>query len=421
MTPERSAVMNRRTFLSHAAGTIATPLLAAAPRSSGNVELYANVGSQLLHYTVDVPNAALIRKTSVNLPSSVQYAWPHVSGRLLYVASSDGYTDLTSTSHHLTAWQIDPRSGDLSMHGEPVHLPQRPIHITSDIPSEHLLVAFNIPSALRIYRINRDLTPGSEIPQPGITDTGIYAHQIRVSLDNRHAILVTRGNNATASKPEDPGALKMFDYGRGLLSNEASIAPNGGFGFGPRHMDFHPSKPWVYVSLERQNKLYMYRLENGRLPAEATFQKDTLLEPNRIGPQQLAGTVHVHPNGRFVYVANRTGGAVDFKGKRVSVTGQNSIAVYSIDQSTGEPNLLQLADTHKIHPRTFHIDPTARVMVVQHNSPMNVRDGDNVREVPAGLTVFRMGDDGKLSFVRVYDIEVGKDTMFWMGMVHTRG
>jgi hypothetical protein len=35
----------------------------------------------------------------------------------------------------------------------------------------------------------------------------------------------------------------------------------------------------------------------------------------------------------------------------------------------------------------------------------------------AGLSVFRIGDDGKLTFVRKYDIEVGDKTMFWMGMV----
>jgi 6-phosphogluconolactonase (cycloisomerase 2 family) len=412
-------VITRRTFFSHAAGAIAAPLLASTPRDSGKVELYANVGPELLHYNVDVANAALIRKASVRLPSSVQYAWPHVSGRFLYIASSDGYTDPTSTSHHLTAWRIDPQSGDLSMHGEPVHLPARPIHITSDIPSEYLLVAFNNPSSARVYRINRDLTVGSEKPQTGIADPGIYAHQIRVTPGNRHAILVTRGNNATPTRSEDPGALKMFDYRAGLLLKEASIAPNGGYGFGPRHLDFHPSKPWVYVSLERQNKVYVYRLENGRLPADAAFRKDTLSEPNKIGPQQLAGTVHVHPNGRFVYVANRTGGAVDFKGSRVSVEGQNSIAVFSIDQTSGEATLIQLADTRKIHPRTFHIDPGGRLMVAQHNQPMNVREADAVRAVPAGLTVFRIGDDGKLSFERVYDIEVGNETMFWMGMVHT--
>jgi hypothetical protein len=31
--------------------------------------------------------------------------------------------------------------------------------------------------------------------------------------------------------------------------------------------------------------------------------------------------------------------------------------------------------------------------------------------------VFRIGDDGKLDFVRKYDVEVGNQQMFWMGMV----
>jgi hypothetical protein len=46
-----------------------------------------------------------------------------------------------------------------------------------------------------------------------------------------------------------------------------------------------------------------------------------------------------------------------------------------------------------------------------------VRDGDAVRTIPAGLSVFRIGDDGKLTFARKYDVDVAGKTMFWMGMV----
>jgi len=48
---------------------------------------------------------------------------------------------------------------------------------------------------------------------------------------------------------------------------------------------------------------------------------------------------------------------------------------------------------------------------------VDVRDGDAVRTIPAGLSVLRVGDDGKLTFVRKYDVDVGGKTMFWMGMV----
>jgi 6-phosphogluconolactonase (cycloisomerase 2 family) len=405
-------MITRRTFLSLTASSLAVPILARAWQNSSKVALYANVGAELLDYDVDVANALLIKRGSITLPAGVQYAWPHASRRCLYVVSSDG-----STRHYVTALHIDPRTGELSRHGESVQLSARPIHITTDIPSEYVLVAFNIPSGVRVFRINQDLTIGNEIPQPGVIDGGIFAHQIRVTPDNRHSILVTRGNAATSTKPEDPGALKMFDYNRGILSNEASIAPDGGKGFGPRHLDFHPTRPWVYVCLETQNRMYMYRLENGRLAADSAYRKDTLAEPYNMRPRQLAGAIHVHPNGRFVYVANRADSTIEFNDKKVFAGGENNIAVYSINQTTGEPTPIQHIDTGKVYPRTFHIDPSGRFMVVQHTLPVNFRDGNDVRLVPAGLTVFRIGNDGKLTYERLYDVDVGKDTMFWMGMV----
>jgi len=383
------------------------------------VALYANVGPELTHYDVDVENAALTKKGTVTLPAGVQYAWPHVSRRFLYVATSSsasGYGK-AGTEHHVTALKIDPATGALAQHGEPIRLPTRPIHMTTDIPSENILVAFNNPSALHVYRVNKDYTPGEEVKQPGSIDAGIFAHQVRVTPDNKLAILVTRGNEGTAAKPEDPGALKVFDYHDGILTNEVSIAPNGGKDFGPRHLDFHPTKPWMYVSIETQNKMYTYRMEKGTIDPEIAFRADTLAEPNNIRARQAAGTVHVHPNGRFLYGANRAQATIEIDGRQVFKGGENSIVVYSIDQSTGEPTPIQHIETRKIHPRTFHIDPSGRMMVVQHNLPVNVREGDEIRTLPAGLTVFRIGDNGKLTFVRGYDIEVGDKLMFWMGMV----
>ena len=219
--------------------------------------------------------------------------------------------------------------------------------MTTDIPSENILVAFNNPSALRVYRINQDFTPGEEVKQPGPIDAGIFAHQVRVTPDNRLAILVTRGNEGTPTKAEDPGALKVFEYKNGVLTNEVSVAPNGGKEFGPRHLDFHPTKPWMYVSIETQNKMYMYGMDGGRINPDIAYRAETLAEPNNIRARQAAGTVHVHPNGRFVYGANRAQATIEFQGKQVFKGGENSIVVYSIDQSTGEPIPIQHIETQK--------------------------------------------------------------------------
>jgi 6-phosphogluconolactonase len=381
-----------------------------------NKMVYASVGSDLIHFTVDVAAATLTRCGTVSVPANVQYVWPHASRRFLYAASSDSASGMgaAGTDHHVSAFRIDPASGALSPHGAPIPLPHRPIHMATDIPSEHVLVAFNNPPDVKVYRINSDATLGVEVAQPPEIEPGIFPHQVLAMPDNRHVVLVTRGHDAANGKPEEPGALKVFRYDAGVLRDEISIAPNGGYGFGPRHLDFHPTRPWIYVSLERQNAVAMFTHDNGRLAAAPEFQENTLMEPDNIRGHQLVGTVHVHPNGRFVYVANRASSTVEKDGTKVFTGGENSIAAFAIDQASGKPVPMQHVNTHGIHCRTFHIDPTGRLMVCAHIMGLRLADGS---EVPTRLTLFRIGDDGKLTFARSYDIETNGRSMWWMGMV----
>jgi 6-phosphogluconolactonase len=384
--------------------------------------IYASVGEKLTRYSLDVDTASLTQAETVICPENVQYAWPHADRSTLYVATSDSASGLgpAGKNHHVTAFAIDPATGALTPHGAPIALPTRPIHMATDIPSRCLLVAFSNPGGFRVYRIHDDKTLGAEIAPLAAFDPGIYPHQVRATPDNRQAILVTRGHSATAAKAEEPGALKVFPIDDGVLAAPASIAPHGGYGFGPRHLDFHPTEPWVYVSLERQNALSLFSLRDGVLSAEALHTSTTLAQPERAAARQLAGTVHVHPNGRFVYVVNRASATVEVEGRSVFAGGENSFAVYRIDAGSGTPVLIQHIDTHGIHCRTFHIDPTGTILVAAHIMALTVRRDDRFETVPARLCVFRIGADGRLTFTRSYDVEVGDKTMFWMGMVPDR-
>jgi len=67
-------MFSRRMFLSLAASSIAAPGLSWAQSVSGKVALYANVGADLTHFDVDVAGAELIKRETVTLPASVQYA-----------------------------------------------------------------------------------------------------------------------------------------------------------------------------------------------------------------------------------------------------------------------------------------------------------------------------------------------------------
>ena len=379
--------------------------------------LYSSVGPELDLYDIDFADAALQRRGAVTLPANVQYAWPHPSKRYLYVVSSNGGPGLAGDRHLASAFRIDPATGVLAPHGEARTLPSRPIHVSVDRAGEFLLTAYNNPSNVTVHRLNRDGTIGDQVSQPGKPDAGIYAHQIRTTPGNQTAILVTRGNNAAPGKPEDPGALKLYGFKDGVLTNVASVAPGSGLGFGPRHLDFHPSAPWVYVSIERQNKLYVYSPADGALGREPLFVKDTLADPANVKPAQGAGPIHVHPDGRFVYVTNRNQGEVDVDGKKVFNGGENNVAVFAIDARSGEPELIQTIDGRGIHLRTFGIDPSGRLLVAASIRPMPVRDGSTIKTLTAGLMVYRIGDDGRLAFARKYDVDTGKGQQFWSGMV----
>ena len=271
--------------------------------------------------------------------------------------------------HHVTAFRVNEASAAPTPHGQSIPLPTRPIHMT-DVPSEHLLVAFSNPSAIRVYRVNPDASPGVEVRQPGPIDAGIYGHQVRVSPDNRLAILVARGHDAAAGKPEEPGALKVFQYRDGLLTDEVSVAPNGGYGFGPRHLDFHPTKPWVYVSLIATRSLDVFGIINGRLSAAPVFRKETLAEPGNIRGRQAAGTssrIAPHLDVRLPIGQNqrisldRLSSRVD--AHRVCPTPASACGILSLPTSAVEPQYCALPALapHRL-PFSYH----------QHNLPLGL-------------------------------------------------
>ena len=378
---------------------------------------YQSIGPELARYDIDVDGAALTRRDVVTTPgANVQYVWPHPSKKFLCVVSSDGGPGtIPSTKNVASAFRIDPASGALTPHGDVATLPYRPVHCSVDRSGGYLLTAYNHPSHITVHRIQPDGTLGEQVAPSEKLDLGIFAHQVLTTPGNRTAIMATRGNNAEVNKAEDPGALKVYGFKDGVLSNIASIQCGDGLGFGPRHLDFHPTKPWVFLSVERQSELHVYKLnDDGTLPRDAAFIKNALADRKNHGPAAMSGAIHVHPNGRFVTMTNRNSGTEDVGGKKVFKGGENNVAVFSIDQGSGEPTLIQNIEAHTIHLRTFAIDPTGRLLIAASILPMAMRDGSTL---PAALVLYRIGHDGKLTFARKYDVDTGKFMQFWTGIV----
>jgi len=57
-------------------------------------------------------------------------------------------------------------------------------------------------------------------------------------------------------------------------------------------------------------------------------------------------------------------------------------------------------------------------MLVAANMVARIKSDDfRMLGVPAGLSVFQIAEEGRLTFVRKYDVDAGDDLLFWVGMV----
>lgn len=411
--------MDRRTFTARL-GLLAA-FTSSARAQTRPLAFYSSQGPQLEHYDLEARAASLTPRNQIQLPSNLQYAWPHPSKRYLYTVCSNtkpGGLGPDAGGHCAQALRVEG-DGTLAAHGPVIELKHRPIHTTVDNSGRFLLIVYNVPSSITVHRLASDGTIGQEVEQRNKLDLGIYAHQVRATPSGKTVIVVTRGNDARPGHPEDPGALKVFGFADGQLSNLQSLAPHGnGYGFGPRHLDF--GGRYAFVSLERENAICVYAMtSDGTLSAEPLYLKNALIDPNGKfkHPGQGSGPIHVHPKGGLVYQTNRNSGTIDFKGQQVANGGENSIAVWRINPANGEPTRIQNIDSHGFEIRTFVIDPSATLLIAASQTPMLVRQGDRVVNVSAGLSLYRIGPDGRLSFIRKRDVDTSAGTQFWCGLL----
>lgn len=376
----------------------------------------ASSGNRLLRYELDT-QGALRLQNEIELPSPVHYAWPHSRLRLMYVACSARMFTERDDGHMLVAVEVPANGGTMRQVGEPVPLAHRTIHMTVDPANSYVYCLFNDPPGIQVHALAADGTIGAQVAQPADLDFGIYSHQVRVMPGNRWLLVVPRGYDPRPGRGEDPGALLRYSIRDGRLAPVQKVAPGGGYGFGPRHLDFHPTLPVIYVSLERQNQVHVYRHDNGVIEETPWQVFDTLAPGKQGSPHQVVGGIHVHPNGKFVYVANRDDSHATRKASLA--IGDNTMAVYAADETTGALTPVGNSELDAWHVRTFSIRPPYLVAASLQDIELTTPEG--VRKEPATLGVFRIGADGLLTRVSQTPVETRGSMLWWSGFPSAYG
>lgn len=250
-----------------------------------------------------------------------------LDGRVLYVAD-EGRASLAS-------YTIEP-NGKLRPLNQ-VTTAGNPVYVSVHSGGKSLATCFFNEGKTQIFALEPDGTLGAS---RGVYDSGRESHCTVFDPEGRFLYVPTRGDEWIAQY--------RFDAQSQRLEPTEPAHVRAPAGSGPRHIAFHPTRPFAYLVNELSLSLSVYALDaRGAL---TPVQESVRTAP--LGQSEGSGAdVHVHPGGRFVYVSNRQ-------------ADHSSIAILAIDPLSGRVSVLGHESTRGRTPRNFALDVSGELMLV---------------------------------------------------------
>lgn len=298
----------------------------------------------------------------------------HPRAPVLFAVERETAADPSTGS--LTVFRIDPATGELTLDGRFSTCGRWPSHVVVHPSGNRVYIANIAGGSVASFPVSGGYPAAADLVLDRRTETeratlsddprsGPRTHSVAVSPGGDFALVCDMGAHRVALYAADPAS--------GRLAEEPSATIELPYGSGPRHAEFHPALPVVYVSHEQASELSALRTANGRLElVEIVSSLPAGADPAR----SRASDVHVHPNGRFAYVSNRW---------------HDTIAVFELDETTGRARPVHHHDSLGEIPRIFSITPDARHMLVANQASGSIvtfkLDPDTGRLVDIGKHV----------------------------------
>jgi 6-phosphogluconolactonase len=247
----------------------------------------------------------------------------------------------------VSAFAIDPKTGDLTLLNQQSSHGDGPCHIVLDKQGKHALVANYGGGSAAVLPIDESGRLGEatcviQHKGSGVNkqrQEGPHAHSINLDAANRFAVVADLGL--------DEILVYRYDAEKGTLTPNDPPAAKLAPGSGPRHFAFHPDGRHAYVINELANTVtaFDYDPERGTLKEIQTIS--TL--PGGFKGVSYCAEVVVHPSGKFLYGSNRR---------------QESIAIFTIDPATGKLTAAGHQAKDIKEPRNFVVDPSGKYLIV---------------------------------------------------------
>jgi 6-phosphogluconolactonase len=268
----------------------------------------------------------------------------HPNRRFLYAVSEVATVD-GKRGGGVSAFAIDPATGNLTLLNQESSGGAGPCHLVVDPAGKNVLVANYGGGSTACLPLGEDgrVKASSSFQQHQGKSVNPkrqgepHAHSVNLDPSGRFAFVADLGL--------DKVLVYKLDADGKLTANEppaAAVAP----GSGPRHFAFHPTGRYAYVINELANTVtaFAYNPQDGVLKEVQTI---TTLPEGFTGTSYTA-EVQVHPSGKFVYGSNR---------------GHDSIAIFSVDADTGKLTAVGHEPIQGKTPRNFGIDPTGAYLL----------------------------------------------------------
>jgi 6-phosphogluconolactonase len=295
---------------------------------------------------MDGSSGKLRQVGSVNAGANPSFLAIHPNGRTLYAVNEvEKYNGKMSGA--VSAFAIANGTGALTKIDEQASEDGSPCFVSVDRTGRVVLVANYVGGSVALLPIKPDggLAPAAQV----IQHTGRGPNAERQESPHAHCIVADPSNRFALAA--DLGADRVFVYrldidGKSLRRVESGEAIMRS-GAGPRHIAFHPTLPLVFVANELDSTVAALRFDAERGTLSPLGVHSTV--PVGWSGTNYPADIHVASSGRTLYVSNR---------------GHNSLAVFSVTESTGALALDQVISTEGDWPRNFSLDPTGRWVLV---------------------------------------------------------
>ena len=326
---------------------------------------------------IDRRSGELRRVGSVAAGANPSFLAIHENGRVLYAVNELEQYDGRPTGA-VSAFAIESGTGALTRLNEQPSEGGAPCYVSVDRSGRVVLVANYVGGSIALLPIqpNGALAPAAHVVQ----HTGKGPNAERQEAPHAHSVLADPSNRFVLAV--DLGADRVFVYRLDLGSRSLRQVEGGSGdavmrpGAGPRHLAFHPTRPLVFVANELDSTVATLRFDGLRGALSPLDTRSTVPAGWTGGGTNYPADIHVAASGHTVYVSNR---------------GHNSIAVFSVAESTGALVLDQVISTEGDWPRNFSLDPSGRWLLVANQRSDSVVvfacDPDSGRLTPTGQRI----------------------------------